>query len=212
MVRVGDTAPDFTLPAVLAPGDVSLSDELRRGAVLLGLFRGLHCPFCRRQISHLSALSERLESLGVRIVAVVNTPRDRAAVYFRQRPPRVTVLADAHASTHRLFGIPSVVLDHAFAAVRVNPTGELAMPLHPMEANVVLNVKDGFVPTAVDEEVFATHGKQLAGHFLIDRDGIVRWASLEAERGIHTIVTFPTPEEIVTAVRMLHREAGRAAS
>jgi hypothetical protein len=72
---------------------------------------------------------------------------------------------------------------------------------------VVLNVKDGFVPTAVDEEVFAAHGRQLAGHFLIDRAGIVRWVSLEAERGVHAIVTFPTPEEIVAVVRMLNHEA-----
>jgi hypothetical protein len=31
--------------------------------------------------------------------------------------------------------------------------------------------------------------------------------SLEAERGVHAIVTFPTPEEIVAVVRMLNHEA-----
>jgi peroxiredoxin len=201
MVRPGDAAPDFRLPAVLAPGDVSLAEQLRGGAVVLGLFRGLHCPFCRRQIAQLSALHEPLARLGASVLVVVNTPRDRAALYFRPRPPLVTLLADATASTHRLFGVPCVVPDEMFAAVRVNPTGELPAPLHPMEANRVLNDKDHFVTTAVDEEVFARHGTQLAAHYVIDRDGIVRWASLEAEQGVHTVASFPGPTDILAAVR-----------
>jgi hypothetical protein len=81
---------------------------------------------------------------------VVNTPRERAALYFRSHPTRVLLLADPDARTHRLFGLPSVVPDEAFAAVRSNPTGELPGPLHPMEANAVLNAQDGFALTAPD--------------------------------------------------------------
>jgi peroxiredoxin len=203
MVRPGEAAPDFTLPAVMHSGAVSPDDLLRSSAVLLELFRGLHCPFCRRQIAQLSAFHEPFTRLGVTILAVVNTPRERAQLYFRHYPTRVMLLADADARTHRLFGVPSAVPDDAFAAVRINPTSELAVPMHPMEANAVLNGKDGFVMTSVDEEVFAVHGKQLAAHFLIGRDGMVRWANFEAERGVHTVATFPTPAEIVTAVRAL---------
>jgi hypothetical protein len=72
-----------------------------------------------------------------------------------------------------------------------------------MEANAVLNAKDGFVLTPVDEEVFAAHGTQLGGHFLIDVDGIVRWTSIEAQDGVHTVAMFPGPAEILAAVRDL---------
>jgi peroxiredoxin len=34
----------------MQPGEVSLADYRGKRAVLLGFFRGLHCPFCRRQI------------------------------------------------------------------------------------------------------------------------------------------------------------------
>jgi peroxiredoxin len=197
MVRAGDVAPDFALPSVSDPGTVSLRDCLRDSAVLLALFRGLHCPFCRRQIAQLSTLQKPLARLRVAIVVVVNTERERARLYFRHQPARVTLHADADAHTHRLFGLPSVVPDEAFAAARVNPTGELAAPLHPMEANTVLNAKDDFVMTQVDEEVYRVHGRQLAGHFLVGRDRIVRWASVEADRGVQTIVTFPTAAEII---------------
>ena len=202
-VRPGESAPDFTLPAVMQPGEVTLADYRGKSAVLVAFFRGLHCPFSRRQIVHLSGIQEALQRLGVATIAVVNTPRERAQLYFRYHPSRVLLLADPDARTHRLFGVPSVVPDESFAAVRINPTGELPNPLHPLEANTALNAKDAFVLTAIDEGVFAEHGTQLTGHFLIDRRGVVRWTSIEAERGIHTLAAFPGPAEILAAARTL---------
>jgi peroxiredoxin len=201
--RPGDKAPDFTLPAVNQPGSVALADYRDKSAVLLGLFRGLHCPFCRRQIFQLSGIQETLSGLGIVTVAVVNTPRERAELYFRYHPTRLVLLADADARTHQAFGVPSVVPDESFAAARINPTGELPAPMHPMEANVVLNAKDAFEMTKVDEEIFAAHGTQLGGHFLIDRHGIVRWTNIEAEHGVSDLARFPSPPEILTAARTL---------
>jgi peroxiredoxin len=204
-VHPGEPAPEFSLPAVMTPDEVALADYRGESAVLLGLFRGLHCPFCRRQIFQLSCIQDTLERMGVATLAVVNTPRERAALYFRAHPARALLLADPEARTHMLFGVPSVMLDEAFKATRVNPTGELPAPLHPMEANAVLNAKDGFAVTPADEAVVAAHGAQLAGHFLIGRDGIVRWSSVEAQAGIHTVTAFPSPAEILTAARGLER-------
>lgn len=200
-LRPGDRAPDFQLPAVNAPDFVSLLDYRGKSAVLLGLYRGLHCPFCRRQMVQLSGIHDALASLGVAPIAVVNTGRDRAELYFRYHRTPMVVLADPDARTHRAFGVPSVALDEAFAAARINPTGELPAPLHPMEANVVLNAKEGFEMTKVDEEIFARHGAQLGGHFLIDRDGIIRWTAIEAERAVGDIGRFPSSTEILAIAR-----------
>ena len=47
---------------------------------------------------------------------------------------------------------------------------------------------------------------QLKGQFLIDRDGIVRWANIEcATEGLAGIGKFPSDEEILTAARALPR-------
>jgi peroxiredoxin len=202
-LRPGDPAPEFTLPAVTGGGNVSLADHRGKSAVLLGLFRGLHCPFCRRQIFQLSGMHDTLAGMDITTVAVVNTPHSRAELYFRYHPVRLVLLADPQARTHQAFGVPSVVLDEAFAAARINPTGELPAPMQPMEANVALNAKDGFVLTEVDEEVVNTHGAQLGGHFLIDRDGIVRWTAIEGEHGMADLARFPGPTEILTAARGL---------
>src|SRR5262245_61415317 len=91
-LRPGDPAPRFTLPAVTREGTVSL-DDFRGRPFLLGLFRGLHCPFCRRQVVQLAATRERLETLGVETVAVVNTLPERARLYFGYRPARVLLAA-----------------------------------------------------------------------------------------------------------------------
>jgi peroxiredoxin len=203
LIRAGERAPDFTLPTVMEPGQVSLGAYRDKQAVLLGLFRGLHCPFCRRQIAQLSGIQETLERSGVVTLAVVNTPRERAVLYFRYHPTRVLLLADPDARTHALYGVPSVVPDEGFAAVRINPTGELPGPVHPMEANTALNTRDGFVVTPTDEQIFAKHGTQLAAHFLVDREGIVRWTSVEAQEGVHTLAAFPSPAEILAATRAL---------
>ena len=202
-LRPGDRAPDLTLPAIIGDGDVSLATYRGHSAVLLGLFRGLHCPFCRRQIFQLSGMHDTLAAMGITALSVVNTPRARAELYFRYHPARVVLLADPEARAHQAFGVPSVVPDASFEATRINPTGELPGAMHPMEANSALNAKDGFVLTAVDEEVFAAHGTQLGGHFLIDRDGIVRWSTIEAERGVSDLARFPNPLEILTAARTL---------
>jgi peroxiredoxin len=202
-VRPGEYAPDFTLPSVMEERSIALADYRNESAVLVGLFRGLHCPFCRRQIFLLSGIEETLRRANIVTLAVLNTERNRAALYFRHNPTHVTLLADRDASTHGLFGVPSVIADERFRALRVNPTGELVTPIHPIEANAVLNAKDNFTMTAVDEAVFAEHAAQLVGHFLIDRAGVVRWSSVECEQGLQTLATFPSTTEILAAARRL---------
>ena len=61
----GDRAPAFTLEAANRDGLVSLADYPPKQAVLLGLFRGLHCPFCRRQVFQLGTVQPALAALGV---------------------------------------------------------------------------------------------------------------------------------------------------
>ena len=212
----GDRGPDFTLPAVNHEGVVSLGDFREKRPVLLGLFRGLHCPFCRRQLVQLAAMQEQLKRAGVETLAVVNTTLDRARLYFKYRPTRVLLAADPEAGTHRLFGVPALELGEVsgwplratpeeFGAVRINPTGELAAALQPMEANDELNRREGFQLTEVDQQILAAHGTQLVGHFLIDREGIIRWTHIEAWERMTDLGKFPTEAEILAAARALPR-------
>jgi hypothetical protein len=85
----------------------------------------------------------------------------------------------------------------------MNPTGELPVPQNPFAAMETLNKKDGFEPTETDQQIAAAHGTQMTGHFLIGRDGIIRWLQIEAAERIGDLSKFPTDEEIVAAARAL---------
>jgi peroxiredoxin len=216
-LRPGDPAPDFALSAVNREGQISLDDYRGRTPVLVALFRGLHCPFCRRHVVQLGTTQDKLKEMGVETVAVVNTPPERARLYFKYRPAKVLLGADPEAATHQAFRLPAgaIVEDESatswplsvtmgqFLALQINPTGELPAPQNPFAAMETLNKKDGFEVTEVDQQVAAAHGTQLGGHFLIDREGIIRWGHVEAgERG-GDLGKFPSDEEILRAARTL---------
>ena len=165
----------------------------------------------------LGTTQDKLKALGVETMAVVNTPQERARLYFKYRPSRVLLAADPEAATHRAFGVPQAVLveDESatswplsatmgqLLAVEMNPTGELPAATHPFAAMETLNQRDGFEPTETDQQIAAAHGTQLAGHFLIDREGIVRWLHIEAAERIEDLSKFPSDEEILRAARSL---------
>ncbi len=165
----------------------------------------------------LGTTQDKLKALGVETMAVVNTPLERARLYFKYRPARVLLAADPEAATHRAFRVPAgVVVEDESAtswpesatmgqllAVQMNPTGELPVPQNPFAAMETLNKKDGFEPTETDEQIAAAHGTQMTGHFLIGRDGIIRWLQIEAAERIGDLSKFPTDEEIVAAARAL---------
>jgi peroxiredoxin len=217
LLRPGDPAPTFALPAVNREGQVSLDDYRGRSPVLVGLFRGLHCPFCRRQLVQLGTTQDKLKAVGVETMAVVNTPQARARLYFNYRPARVLLAADPEAATHRAFGVPAamIVEDESatswpqsatlgqLLAVKMNPTGELPAPQNPFAAMETLNKQEGFEPNEIDHQIAAAHGTQMTGHFLIDRDGIVRWLQIEAAERIGDLSKFPSDEEILGAARGL---------
>jgi hypothetical protein len=125
------------------------------------------------------------------------------------------LLSDPDCLTHQAFGVPRAeflpegstegpswpyrasMAD--FEAARINPTGELPEAVNPMAANPALNAKDGFAMTEADDAMLAGHPTQLAGHFLIDAQGIVSWVQIEAVDGPNSISLFPTAADIIAA-------------
>jgi len=220
-LQPGDQAPSFAVPAVNRDGMIGLDDYRGKAAVLIGLFRGLHCPFCRRQVTQLGITREKLQREGVETLAIVNTPTARARQYFQYRPTRVLLAADPEVQTHRAFGLPSVELvpddtDPAtlqwprrvavtsFLAMKFNPGGELPEPMNIPQASEALNQKDGFEFTEADQRM-ASQPPQLTGHFLIDARGTIRWVRVEGDQGPGDLVSYPSDDAIMAAVEALPR-------
>ena len=207
-VQSGEPAPDFQLPMVQDERIVSLSDYRGKNPVFLALFVGLYCPFCRRSIARLSALKDELDAAGVHTLGVVATELDNARSYFKYRPSRLPLAADPAFSTHRAFGIHKIQVDDAMlqavSAVRINPTGDLPEPMSPERASATLDQADGYQRSEADMRDIERQWPLVKAQFLVDRDGIVRWANVECEAdGLAGIGKFPADDEIRAAVRLL---------
>jgi peroxiredoxin len=217
-LQIGDVAPDFSVPLVHEPGHATLGEYRGRHGVLVGLYRGLHCPFCRRHLAQMNLGRARLEALGVGTLAIVNTPLDRARLYFRNDAKGIRIGVDPERRVHDAWAVPKVevvapeartapwpiqtTIDE-FLSARVNPTGEMPAPVNPLESNDVLNAIDKFEMTPADQQIRERHGTQLVGLFIVDRDGIVRWRFLEGETTPNEIGRIPGMSEIVEAAGRL---------
>jgi peroxiredoxin len=198
-VSPGERAPDFTLPAIDREETVSLADYRGRSPLFLALFIGLWCPFCRRSIAQMGTTEARLKAAGVESLGVVATSPENARLYFKYRPTRLRLGADPGLSTHRAYGLPkpepTPELMRGIETTRINPDAAFPEALPIMEAAAALTRADGYANNETDEAEIQRQWPQLKGQFLIDRDGIVRWANVEcATEGLAGIGKFPTVE------------------
>src|SRR5882757_5507268 len=107
-LQPGDRAPNFVLDAITREGKIAIDDFRGQKPVLVGLFRGLHCAFCRRHIAALAQLDPALREQGVESLTVVNTPIERARLYLRYHPLPLLAAADPERTSHRAFGLPNL--------------------------------------------------------------------------------------------------------
>jgi peroxiredoxin len=207
-VSPGEKAPDFVLPSVDGMGTISLDDYRGKSPLFLALFIGLWCPFCRRAIAQMSSTEPILKQAGVETLCVVATEPDNARLYFKYRPSRLRLAADPDCSTHRAYRLPkpepTPELMQALETVPINPDNVLPKPLPIMQAAAEIGKLDGYAGTERDKLDTERQWPQLKGQFLIDRDGIVRWAHIEcADEGMAGIGKFPSRDEILGAARAL---------
>lgn len=211
-LQPGDRAPNVVLDAITRHGKIALEDYRGQSPILVGLFRGLHCPFCRRHIAAQAQLDAALHEKGVESLTVVNTPIERARLYFRYHPlPNLLAASDPERISHRAFGLPNLEFTESktewprkvgmdvVRRMQVDIPGELPEPMNRLAAFEYLNNKDGYEITEADKRMEATGLGQLFGQFLLDREGIVRWSFTEIPDGGQRLFEAPSPQELMSA-------------
>ena len=211
-LQPGDRAPNIVLDAITREGKIALDDFRGQSPILVGLFRGLHCPFCRRHIAAQAQLDAALRDKGVESLTVVNTPIERARLYFRYHPlPNLLAASDPERVSHRAFGLPNLEFTESetewphkvgmnvVMGMRMDLPGELPEPMNPVAASDILNNKDGYEITEADQRMLAAGHGQLFGQFLLDREGVVRWSFTEVPEGGQRMFGMPNPQELMSA-------------
>lgn len=211
-LQPGDRPPNIVLDAVSRDGTIALDEFRGRSPLLIGLFRGLLCPFCRRHVAAMAQLNPALREKGIHSLAVVNTPVERARLYFRYHPiSGLLAASDPERVSHRAFGLPLLELTEdetdwpnrvgmdVVMTMKVDRPGELPEPMNPAAAADLLNEKDGYEIMEGDQQVRIPGHLQLVGQFLLDRDGVVRWSFTEVEGEGRNMCRALNPQELMSA-------------
>lgn len=172
-VPVGKAAPGFTLPDIEGK-PVSLEALREKGPVLVVFYRGGWCPFCNGQIHELSRRAGDFEKLGVQLVAISVDKPDRAAVTRATWKIPFPVLSDSDAKAHEAWRV-----------------------VHQVKKPELEKLK-GF---GLDIEAWSgkTHHKiAIPAVFLVDREGVVRWAHADRDYKKR-----PDVDQVVAAIRPL---------
>lgn len=150
-LRVGDVAPDFTLPDALG-AKTRLSDLLRDRHVVLAFYRGSWCPYCNLQLRAYDRVLDNIDAAGGALVAVSPMTPERSLAGAEKNDLRFRVLSDhgnAVARAYRLvFQLPPNVTEiQADNGIRLEDWNDADAEELPVPGTFVID-RDGTIVLA----------------------------------------------------------------
>ncbi len=173
---MGDQAPNFTLTNQSGQ-EVSLSGLLEQGPVVLMWYRGGWCPYCNIT---LAAYQERLSDItaqGATLVALTPELPDKSMSTAEKNALEFQVLSDVGNEVAREYGVVFKLTDG------VHESYEKGFGLSQFNGD-----ESGELP--------------LAATYVIDRDGTIRWAFLDADYRNRA-----EPADVIAALEKLNAES-----
>ena len=170
-LKVGERAPDFTLPNALG-GPVTLSRLLEQGPAVVTFYRGEWCPYCNLQLRAYQAILARIRDTGATLVATSPQTPDQSLTTAEKKGLTFPVLSDAGNAVARRYGL-------VFA---------LAEALRPL-----------YTRSGLDLLTFngdASWELPIPGTFIVAQDGAVRLAFVDADY-THRL----EPEDLLAGLR-----------
>jgi len=156
-LKVGEKAPDFSLKNPYGK-TVRLSDQLKKGPVVLVFYRGAWCPYCNLQLHTLKDIMPEITKYGATLVAVTPQMPDKSLGQIEKDGFPFEILSDLDdrvVKSYNLYWKVSGNLDAAY--------------------------KHGF---GLDIAAFNGPGRlglPVPGTFIIDRTGIIRAAYADTD-------------------------------
>jgi peroxiredoxin len=184
-VEVGQRAPSFRLPAGQG-GEVSPEDYRGRSNLIVWFTKGMACAFCRTQMSQFARSGARLKEAGAEMLQVTPTKPERARFYAKNFPLPFPYLCDPDFAVHRGWG-----LDQRSHSLGWYAQMMLAARKFPREAS------DVGAPRASFTEIPALMSDTDMGLFVLDREGIVRYALADAYLNLHGVRKVPGIDELL---------------
>lgn len=103
-LKVGDKMPDFSLKDSMGK-NVSSSELLKDGNLVLVFYRGSWCPFCNTYLRSLQKRLTDINAAGGKLVAISVEDPDASMAVAKKNEVQFTVLSDPDLALARKFGI-----------------------------------------------------------------------------------------------------------
>ena len=103
-LKVGDKAPDFTLPD--SDGTPWRSEDLlRHGPLVVVFYRGRWCAYCNAELAALQQVHKQIDEAGASLVAISPQTQKHSYMTRDMHHLRFPVLSDAGNQVARQFGL-----------------------------------------------------------------------------------------------------------
>jgi peroxiredoxin len=117
ILAIGAKAPLFELPDHNGK-QISSTDSLNKGRLVICFFRGRWCPFCVGQLEAMNLLLPQIEQAGASLIAISAQTVQQAYFMADQHKLRFPLLSDAGNQVARRFGLVYRVPDDQQAIYR----------------------------------------------------------------------------------------------
>jgi peroxiredoxin len=200
-LSIGQEAPPFRLPSGQGP-EVGLDDFVGRTHPILFFAKGMACGFCRQQMSQLARAASQFRTLDAEIVAITPTPLERGRLYARRFALPFPHLCDPDYAVVRAYGLERRARPLGWSALRLCYGMTTPVPQSGLEAPPA---DRGRRPAAPEDDDL--------GFFIVDRDGLVRFAHgapyVRIGGGAMTVGSIPATDEIVRVLPRCRMETER---
>ena len=101
-LKFGDKAPDFILPNAFG-NPVRLSDELKKGPVVLSFYRGAWCPYCNLELRALHAALPHFKRYGAQLIAISPQIPGKSLAQIKKDGYPFEILSDLDSSVIKAY-------------------------------------------------------------------------------------------------------------
>lgn len=176
-LKIGDTAPIFTLPNPVGEL-VSSAELLTKGPLVVSFYRGVWCPYCNLDLQALEEAREAIEARGATLVAISQQTAANSRKSQRENNVEFTILGDKGGVIAEKFGVRWTLPDYL----------------------QMIHKKVGAVITVFNDENSWT--LPMPARFVISQNGIIEYAEVNAD-----YTQRPEPSEVFPVLDVLQASA-----
>ena len=103
-LKAGDMAPDFTLKNAFGK-NVTISNVLKKGPVILSFYRGAWCPFCNLQLHTLHKSMPVFKKYNAQLVLVTPQTPDKSKGQIKKGKYTFEVLSDLDSHVMKIYNL-----------------------------------------------------------------------------------------------------------